>query len=88
MNFYTSKGYAHFTVFLKKIEAVVCRGQKEGIFKEKIHFPTYLNMILGTIDQFFLAQLLLNRPAPGLSELNDIVDAFIRAISVKGKDIG
>jgi TetR/AcrR family fatty acid metabolism transcriptional regulator len=83
MNFYAGKGYQHFSAFFEKIEAVVRRGQKEGIFRETVPFPTYLNMIIGTIDQFFLPQLLLNRPAPGLSELNDIVDAFIRAISVK-----
>ena len=83
LNFYTGKGYDHFRTFLTRIQKIVQQGQKEGIFREQVSFPAYFHMITGTIDQFLLPQLLLNRPPPGLATLNDLVDALVRAIRVK-----
>ena len=62
---------------------VVQEGQKEGLFIENIPFPTYFHMILGTIDQYLLSQFLVNSPPLGLSELNGMVDAMVRAIRVR-----
>jgi hypothetical protein len=83
ISFYSSKGYGFFSDFLAKIKGVVRKGQEEGIFIENVPFPTYLHMCVGTIDQYLLPQFLLNKPSPGLSELEEIVDALVRAIKIK-----
>ncbi len=85
ISFYSSKGYEFFSDFLDKIKGVVRKGQEEGIFIENVPFPTYLHMVVGTIDQYLLPQFLLNKPSPGLSELEEIVDALVRAIKVKNR---
>ena len=65
------------------IQATVEKGQQEGIFNQNIPFLTYQHMIIGTVDQFLLPHLLMNRPPAGIAELTDIVDALVRAIKVK-----
>ena len=82
INFYSSPGYRYLTTFQEKIQQVIRQGQKEGVFIEKVPFPTYFHMIMGTFDQFLLGQFLLNSPPPGLKTLEDTVDALVRAIKV------
>ncbi len=83
VNFYKSSAYQTFNVFCKKIEDLVIQGQQEGIFIENIPLPTYLHMIIGTIDQYVLSNFLLSRAPLSLGELNDIVNILIRAIKPK-----
>jgi len=83
INFYASPAHKYLTTFWDQIRDVIEQGQKTGLFRRHIPFPTYFHMIAGTFDQFLLSQFLLNRPPLGLSELNDIVDAFVRAIKVR-----
>jgi len=83
VNFYSSPGHQTFQVFCKKIEELVAKGQQEGIFIENIPLPTYLHMIIGTIDQYLLSNFLLSRNPLSLGELNDIVNALIQAIKVR-----
>jgi len=83
INFYSTPGYRYLTDFQKKIQKVIQKGQKEGIFIENVPFPTYFHMIMGTFDQFLLGQFLLNSPPLGLKTLEDIVDALVRAIKVR-----
>jgi len=83
INFYASPGYRHLTCFREKVLTVLQRGQKEGFFNEDISFSTYFNMIIGTFDQYLLGQFLLNSPPLGLKELEDIVDALLRAIKAR-----
>ena len=83
INFYSTPGYRYLTAFQEKIQKVIQKGQKEGIFIENVPFPTYFHMILGTFDQFLLGQFLLNSPPLGLKTLEDIVDALVRAIKVR-----
>ncbi|MFC1868694.1 TetR family transcriptional regulator [Thermodesulfobacteriota bacterium] len=80
INFYSSRGYRFFEVFLEKIRNVVKQGQNEGVFIPDVPFSTYLNMIIGTLDQYMLSEFLLGRPSPGIAELNDIVDSLVWAI--------
>ena len=82
IHFYSSPAYVHFEAFLGNIRATVEKGQKEGIFSRDIPFPTYQHMIIGTVDQFLLPHLLMNRPPSGIAELTDIVDSLVRAIKV------
>lgn len=81
-SFYSTQGYLSLTLFLEKIQEIVQRGQEEEVFLKDIPYRTYLNMILGTIDQYMLSQFLLSRRPPGISELNSIVDALVRAILI------
>jgi TetR/AcrR family fatty acid metabolism transcriptional regulator len=83
INFYSTPGYRYLTAFQEKIQKVIQKGQKEGIFIENVPFPTYFHMIMGTFDQFLLGQFLLNSPPLGLKTLEDIVDALVRAIKVR-----
>ena len=83
INFYNSQGYKYLTAFLGKIQKAVEQGQEEGVFIQNVPFPTYLHMITGTLDQYLLPQFLLNRPSPGIAELNHIVDSLVRAIRTK-----
>ncbi len=83
INFYSSPGYRYLLDFWAEIEKVIQKGQEQGIFLEEVPSPTYFYMIVGTFDQFLLSQFLLKRPPLGLSELNDTVDALVRAIKVK-----
>jgi len=83
INFYSTPGYRYLTDFQKKIQKVIQKGQKEGVFIENVPFPTYFHMIMGTFDQFLLGQFLLNSPPLGLKTLEDIVDALVRAIKVR-----
>ena len=82
ISFYSSPAYGHFDAFLSKIETVIRQGQAEGLFRENISLPTYLHMLVGTVDQYMLSQFLLNRTPPGVAELNDIVNSLVRAIKV------
>ncbi len=83
MNFYSSPAYEFIQSFQNNIKEVVEEGQKEGLFIENVPFPTYFLMIVGTIDQFLLSQFLVNSPPLGISELNRMVDAMVRAIQVR-----
>ncbi len=83
IKFYSTPGYRYLTAFQKKIQKVIQKGQKEGIFIENVPFPTYFHMIMGTFDQYLLGQFLLNSPPLGLKTLEDIVDALVRAIKVR-----
>jgi AcrR family transcriptional regulator len=83
INFYSTPGYRYLTAFQKKIQKVIQKGQKEGIFIENVPFPTYFHMIMGTFDQYLLGQFLLNSPPLGLKTLEDTVDALVRAIKVR-----
>jgi len=85
IRFYTSHAHVYYKAFLDKIRAVVQKGQKESIFIRDFPIQIYLNMIIGTIDQFLLPQFLMNRPPIGIAELKNIVDAIVRAIKVRGK---
>jgi TetR/AcrR family transcriptional regulator, fatty acid metabolism regulator protein len=80
INFYSSPGYRYLLEFGEEIRRVVEQGQAQGVFLSDVPYPTYFYMILGTFDQFLLAQFLLKRPPLGLSELIDTVDAIARAI--------
>jgi hypothetical protein len=81
--FYSSPGYEYIKVFQEKNHALIHQGQEEGLFKKEVPFPTFFHMNIGTFDQFLLGQFLLNSPPLGIAGLNDIVDAFIRAIKVR-----
>ena len=83
INFYSTPGYRYLTAFQEKIQKVIQKGQKEGIFIENVPFPTYFQMIMGTFDQYLLGQFLLKSPPLGLKTLEDIVDALVRAIKVR-----
>lgn len=83
INFYSTPGYRYLTAFQEKIQKVIQKGQKEGIFIENVPFPTYFHMIMGTFDQYLLGQFLLKSPPLGLKTLEDIVDALVRAIKVR-----
>jgi len=69
-----------------KVRDLIQRGQEEGIFREDVPFPTYFHMVSGTFDQFLLSQILLQKPSLGISELADIVNAFIRAIVIPDRE--
>jgi AcrR family transcriptional regulator len=84
INFYSSPGYRHLLDFWDEIQKVIRQGQEQGTFLQEVPAPTYFYMVLGTFDQFLLAQFLRKRPPLGLSELNDTVDALVRAIKTKG----
>jgi TetR/AcrR family fatty acid metabolism transcriptional regulator len=83
MNFYSSPAYQFIQSFQNNLKEVIEEGQKEGIFIENVPFPTYFLMIVGTIDQFLLSQFLVNSPPLGISEMNRMVDAMVRAIQVR-----
>lgn len=83
INFYSSPAYEYIESFQNNIKEVVEEGQKEGLFIEHVPFPIYFHMIVGTIDQYLLSQFLANSPPLGLSELNRMVDAMLRAIRVR-----
>jgi len=83
INFYSSPGYQCLLDFFGEVQKVIEKGQRNGIFNENVPCSTYFHMIMGTFDQFLLSQFLLKRPPLGLSELNQTVDALLRAIKVK-----
>ncbi|MBW1803225.1 MAG: TetR/AcrR family transcriptional regulator [Deltaproteobacteria bacterium] len=83
LHFYSSPGYQLITTFWEKIRNVIRQGQGEGIFRGNVPFRTYCHMITGTLDQFLLSQFLLKRPPLGISELTDMVNAFVRAVKVR-----
>jgi len=83
INFYSSPAYTFIESFQNKIIEVVEEGQKEGLFIKNVPGPTYFHMVVGTIDQYLLSQFLANSPPLGLSELNRMVDAMVRAIRVR-----
>ena len=82
IKFYSTPGYRYLKAFQGKIQKVIQKGQKEGVFIENVPFPTYFHMIMGTFDQYLLGQFLLNSPPLGLKTLEDTVDALVRAIKV------
>lgn len=83
MKYYKSPGYQYLKAYMEKIRKVFHQGQKKDIFIKDIPFFIYWHMIIGTIDQFLLSKFLQDSPPLRLAELNDIVDAFIRAIKVQ-----
>jgi len=82
LKFYSSPGYKYIKFYTEQIQKVVEEGQKEGIFIEGVPFPIYLNMIIGTVDQYLISHFLVHRPLTEIPELNDIVDSLVRAIKI------
>ncbi len=82
-NFYTSPSFQYIKAYWDKAEEVILQGQKEGIFRDDVPLVIFIQMIRGTLDQFLLSQLLLKTPPLGIPELNEMIDAFIRAIRIE-----
>ena len=80
INFYSSPAYQYIDSFKKDIEKVVEQGQQEGLFIEKVPFPAYFHLIVGTIDQYLLSHFLAKQSMLTLSGLGQIVDAMSRSI--------
>lgn len=83
LKFYSSPGYKHLGSFLEELQEVVKQGQKEGVFKENISIPIFLNMIIGTVDQSLVSHFLLHRPPAEIAESHNTVDSLIRAIKIR-----
>ena len=82
INYYSDPGYKHYKIFQKKILKTVEQGRLEGVFIKDFPSLTYYHMIIGTFDQFLLAQILLGRPPLGIAELNTAVDTLVKAIKI------
>jgi len=80
LNFFHSLSFQYIKQFWDNAEEAIIRGRKEGIFRDNVPLPTFYQMIRGTLDQYHLSQFLFGTPPLGISELNDLVNAFIRAI--------
>ena len=80
VTYYSTPGYRPLRVFQKKLIKTIEQGREKGVFSKDFPSTLYPNMVIGTFDQFLLGQFVLGRSPLGLSELNDIVDALVRAV--------